>query len=276
MKKFGVFDVVLAVLVVIGIAANIYVYGFFIKAGKGGEPESSGVRAASSEPPSAAADSPAQGGGARADATAGQSGGAASPASPEQESAASATESSPDTAQASSPGAAVDTPQPATGDSQSPASYAPSGAPTAADFAWYMDGAARTAGLPQGASRITDMSDIMGDWKLLIWIDPDHLVEYESAFILATAAIDEIGGSVSMLVHSLLMVDEDGSVQDLSRFDAELFTGGYLQDGGGISVGESRNRFIIADFYTKDGAQYGIGVNEVQSGEPCYVALVRP
>jgi len=51
MKKFGVVDVVLAVLVVVGIAANIYVYGFYNK-------ETSGVGSETSDKPGEATPPP--------------------------------------------------------------------------------------------------------------------------------------------------------------------------------------------------------------------------
>ena len=159
---------------------------------------------------------------------------------------------------------------------QLPAGTTPSGEPTAADFAWFTDGIYKT-GVPQGAARITDMSLIMDDWKMFIWIDPDHVAYYDSSYILAAASIDEIGGAVFMVVQELKMVDEDGTTQDISRFDPESYTGVYLPPNyTGISVGESWHRYTITDFYTTGGKQYGIGVLEVQSGKPCYIALVRP
>jgi len=155
-----------------------------------------------------------------------------------------------------------------------PVNYTPSGAPATADFAWYMDGG-RTA--PQDAARITDMSQITGDWKMFVWGDPDHKVYSEWSYILATLNIDVAGGSVTIEIQELTMVDEDGTTQDISQFGGPYRrTGGYLLDGGGISQGDPYDRYTITEFYAKDGKQYGIGTQEVPSGEPCYIALVRP
>ena len=161
--------------------------------------------------------------------------------------------------------------------SQTSTDHTPSGDPTAADFAWYTDGG-REMGMPLDAVPITetDMQEIMGAWKMFVWIDPDHIAYSDSSYILAKVSIDEIGGSVTMAVQELQMVDEDGTVQDLSGFGPERYTGGYLMNRKGIYAGESWHRYYVTDFYAAGGKQYGIGTLEVQSGEPCYVALVRP
>ena len=60
MKKFGVVDVVLAVLVVAGIAANIFVYGFYNKDASDVRPEASGRPAETAQTPSGAVNTPAK------------------------------------------------------------------------------------------------------------------------------------------------------------------------------------------------------------------------
>ncbi|MCL1896468.1 MAG: hypothetical protein FWG03_07980 [Clostridiales bacterium] len=156
-----------------------------------------------------------------------------------------------------------------------PADYTLSGDPAAADFAWYMDGG-RTTDLLPGAAPVTDMAEAMGDWKLFIWIDPDHIAYNESSYSLGLVNIDDAGGAITMVVQELLMVDEDGTTQDISMFEAEKFTGALLPDQKGVYAGESWNRYTVSEFYAAGGKQYGLGILEVQSGEPCYIALVRP
>ena len=51
MRKFGVFEAVLTVLIVAGIAANVFVYGFYNKDGSGDKPDTSGKPAATAESP---------------------------------------------------------------------------------------------------------------------------------------------------------------------------------------------------------------------------------
>jgi len=58
MKKFGVVDVVLAVLVVVGITANIYVYGFYNKSASDVRPEAPGEPAVTAQTPSDTAKNP--------------------------------------------------------------------------------------------------------------------------------------------------------------------------------------------------------------------------
>jgi len=58
MKKIGVLDIVLVILVVVGIAANIYAYGFYNKDADGSE--ASGRPAGTAQTPSDAAKSPAK------------------------------------------------------------------------------------------------------------------------------------------------------------------------------------------------------------------------
>jgi len=147
--------------------------------------------------------------------------------------------------------------------------------PTRDDFAWYINGG-RTMGLPANAEMLTNLDDVFGVWKMFVWVDPDHIAYSESSYILARVYIDEIGGAVSMKVRELTMVDENGTVQDLSGFEPETYWGGYYPNGKSIYFGEPWCRYIISDFYSYNGKQYAIGTQEVQSGEPCYIALVRP
>jgi len=62
MKKFGVVDIVLIVLIVAGIAANVFVYGFYNKDGSGGGPDASGRPVVTTESRPGAGNSPATGG----------------------------------------------------------------------------------------------------------------------------------------------------------------------------------------------------------------------
>ena len=293
MRKFGVFDGVLAVLLVAGIAANVYVYGFYDKdVGDGGQGVF-GDRAATAESPRGGADSPepdvdvpargggsqtqggeaaAQGGGTRA-----QSGDNTAQDGAEQAAGGDSTAAgtgSQDAAVSQDPSESAP-PEPTPASSTTPAGF-PSGDPAAADFAWFID-SVRTSGVPGDASPITDMSVIFGDWKMILLIDPDHVASSDSSYMLANVNIDEIGGAIMFEVQKLTMVDESGFTQDLSRADADLYWGEYLPPNyTGIYAGETWYRFTVTDFYVKDGKQYGVGVNEVQSGEPCYIALIRP
>ena len=153
--------------------------------------------------------------------------------------------------------------------------YTPSGPPTVEDFAWYMGGA-RPEGLPQGAERVADLIYIFGDWKMLIWADPDHIVDNMSYHTLAAANINEVGGTVLMDVLELVMFDENGTAVDVSGSGSVSYSGEYLPDDRGIYAGDSWFRFVITDFYVRDGRQFGVGRLEVSSGKPCYIALVRP
>ena len=60
MKKFGVIDIVLAVLVVAGITANVFVYGFYNKNASDDSPEVSGDPAVTAPMPSDTVKSPAK------------------------------------------------------------------------------------------------------------------------------------------------------------------------------------------------------------------------
>jgi len=156
-----------------------------------------------------------------------------------------------------------------------PTDFTPSGEPALNDFTWYIDDARR---MGVDADQITNMDEIMGDWKMLIWVDPDHIAYYEYTFILCAASISygDRDGTIFMKVHELLFIEEDGTTQDVSRFDPGTSRGEYLPNGKGLWAGEPGGRYTITDFFTDGIFQYGIGILEVQSGEPCYVALVRP
>ena len=145
--------------------------------------------------------------------------------------------------------------------------------PTEADFEWYLQG--RAQGVPGGAQQIEDLSQVMGQWKLLLWFDPDHEVNEESGYFLGYLDIYSDNGELRMRVQPFLMVSDDGTREDIGDALGDTYLA-YQSSGGGLYGGNAGMRYHLDTFYGSGADQYGVGRLVLENGEPCHVALVRP
>ena len=248
--KFGIFDIILAVVVVAGIGLNVYGFGFRssgAEANQNASPTASQT-AAQTEKPTAVTRSP---------------------------------ETTP--AQASTP-EPVETEQPketpaptsqAQNSYESYRGYADGETPSIGDFFWFTEDV-KWDGLPKGITAITEFSTISGYWKA--YTEDAHVMSDEEFLKWFNTEISGDANNVKFTYHTKNFTGFDaGNTIDISSWDGESYDGRF--SGGQLVVGDIGTKgeeISIKDFYTLDGKQYAIGEIKYISGEKEYIALVRP
>ncbi|MBQ8913998.1 MAG: hypothetical protein IJ054_08160, partial [Lachnospiraceae bacterium] len=129
-------------------------------------------------------------------------------------------------------------------------------------------------GLPSDARKITDYSQINGDWKMMYWWDPDHVFDsYAEELGNASLVFD---GSVLSLTYKYGYIQwENSESYDESYIEPTTYTGSENADGFEIYNSYGFSIYGL-EFYTINGSQYGFGSTISQSGEVATVLLVRP
>ena len=283
MRKFGVFDAVLALLVVAGIAANVFVYGFFGKGDPTDQPEASGKPAVAAETPGVSS-SPAPSGNSPAQSSTQaattaeqpQGGSAAVPEAPETERPREEPATAPE-APAASPES-----QNSFADYRG---YADGETPSIGDFFWFTEDV-KWDGLPAGRTALTDFGAVSGYWKayteeLRTVLGEPVLHDLDSAEWF-NAEIGGGAGSATFTYHtrgfSGVEYQGQASVEyDLSFRDGDSQNGRFAD--GRLVVGDVDARGVelrLAEFYALDGKQFAVGEIEYVSGEYLLIALVRP
>ena len=144
--------------------------------------------------------------------------------------------------------------------------------PELSDFYWYMDDV-YYEGLPYDSTPITEFSKLTGGWKALFYYDPDFTMDaYGFDYLNVT-----IGGSVDsvQLTVDWYKTNFGGYEEyDISDEEDSVLYGAFEQ--GGMYLSGDGFGIWITEFYYLNGRQYAVGYMELQSGEPTYVALVRP
>jgi hypothetical protein len=143
--------------------------------------------------------------------------------------------------------------------------------PDLGDFLWYLD-SVYYEGQPDGTKPLASFSEIKGSWKALFYYDPDNIA---NAFGYEFLNVEFAGDAenVSMKLDWYMYTAESENYDRSGDEDTVL--NGTLS-GGGLSAGSPGYDISVTSFYELDGKQYGVGYLELQSGEPTYVALVRP
>jgi hypothetical protein len=144
------------------------------------------------------------------------------------------------------------------------------------DFSWYWDDIFYN-GVPYdrtGIETTYDFADMKGGWKAFFYYDPNAEVDalgYELLNIMVSG--DE--SNVTMVLDSYKYYYEtDGEEVDTSGDESLTEYGSY--DGWTLQVGQPGFMIYITDFWFYDGVQYAVGYIEFESGEPSYVAMMRP
>ena len=153
------------------------------------------------------------------------------------------------------------------------ASYDTAERPTTGDFMeWYAQDVMWN-GPPSGAEALTELSQVSGTWKGLIYYDPENTHASEAIELLNFT----VGGTESALTltadwYSIYWV-QDG--QGSSEEDMEdLVFNGRWENGSLYVTGAASIR--LTDFYTQNGKQYAAGTMDCSDGTPAKVAMVRP
>ena len=145
--------------------------------------------------------------------------------------------------------------------------------PTVEDFSWYMDNW-HYKGVPSDAVRITDYSQINGDWKMMYWWDADQVFDAYAEEI-GNASLNWNGSTLSLTYKYGYIQWNDSERYDESDIAPTTYTGSENQDGFEVISSYGFSIYGLV-FYSWNGAQYGFGVTLSQSGEPGTVLLVRP
>lgn len=145
--------------------------------------------------------------------------------------------------------------------------------PTIADFnGWYINGAMKR-GKPSGVRALTDMSEISGSWKAIVYLDPTNR-SGDKAQTFCTMTIDGTNDRIKIRLKTHYTHFFNGNeIMDESS-EAPLSYSGRFNSGRLIASGVGS--FTITDFWEQGGKQYAIGTLSPPDGVSSYVALVRP
>lgn len=144
-------------------------------------------------------------------------------------------------------------------------------APGDDDFAWFAT--IKNNGIPKDAKILTEMSEITGTWKALIYNDPER--KYDSEDVeLVNFDISGTKENVKLVIrwHRSInaMTNEELSTEDL---EPEIFKGKwnskeiYLTGSGNIQ---------LTTFFEMGDMQYALGTSTAPDGVPGIICMVRP
>ena len=145
--------------------------------------------------------------------------------------------------------------------------------PEPEDFYWYMD-EVYTNGIPADAMQVTNFSELVGSWKALFWFDPENSVDSYGMTLLNIDIGGDAGSTTLTCRWYMMYSGSDDEVYDLTGTDDTVMSG--FADEYGLTAGVPGAEITLGYFYMLDGRQYAIGIYELQSGEPAYVAMMRP
>ena len=152
-------------------------------------------------------------------------------------------------------------------------SYSTDARPTTDDFLGWYTSDVMWNGAPAGGARLTELSDVLGGWKGLIYYDPEN-TEGSEAIELLNFLVDEgqYGLTLTADWYSIywLTAGEGENEEDMEDF---VFPATW---SGGQLKGDRDHVITFTDLYEKDGKQYACGYMETASGIPAKVAMVRP
>jgi hypothetical protein len=151
------------------------------------------------------------------------------------------------------------------------ADYSTTERPDLGDFLWYLDGVYYD-GSPDGSMPISDFSELTGSWKALFYYDPENTVN-AFGYEFLNVSLNGEADNVTMTLDWYMYVGETEDYDKSGEADT-LLTGSHDYDG--ITAGSEGYWIFLYAFYEYNGQQYALGYMELQSGEPTFVALVRP
>ena len=252
--KFGVFDIILAVVVVISIGLNVYAYtGIF-----GGD--DAGGQLTVTAPPQAVVTPKST---------------EAQPVTPPPE---TTPEQTPTPEPETSEQAPTETPAPAPEPQKSYEDYkgyADGEERSIGDFFWYTEDV-KYDGLPEGRTVITDFSEIVGYWKA--YTEDAHVMSEDDFLKWFNVEISGKAKKVKFTYHTKNFFGFDaGNTIDISSWDGESYNGSFSD--GQLVVGDITAKGVeitIMQFYSLNGKQYALGEIAYISGEKENIALVRP
>lgn len=151
--------------------------------------------------------------------------------------------------------------------------YSTDARPTTNDFLGWYTSDVMWNGVPAGVTRLTELTDILGGWKGLIYYDPEN-TEGSEAIELLNFLVDEgqYGLTLTADWYSIFWMN-DGQGENEEDMEDFVFPATW---SGGQLKGDRDHVITFTDLYEKDGKQYACGTMETASGIPAKVAMVRP
>ena len=145
--------------------------------------------------------------------------------------------------------------------------------PSMDDFLGWYTSDVMPNGVPDGVTRITELSDILGGWKGIIYYDPENTEGSKSVELLNFRIGEGQYGLTLTADWYMMSWDADGFTEN--EEDMEDFDFPASWENGQLK-GDRDSVIIFTDFYEKDGKQYACGYMETASGIPAKAAMVRP
>ena len=138
-----------------------------------------------------------------------------------------------------------------------------------ARFDWYLSGA-MVGGIPQGSTHLTDPSVLFGNWKALLYVDPEGVKEHiVFASVLADAGQN---GFIAAYDDYLIYSVPDGREEEKNNIESQVFP--FVMEEGLVSV-DIGDQMVYLFFYEYNGVQYASGAFSSSDGLPVYIALTR-
>ena len=188
---------------------------------------------------------------------------------------------SPGTPSPAAPGTKTPKPSETTTPAPAPVTPAPSAYPKVqkdpegrrpdyADFDWYFSDV-KNNGIWADAETITNLGEVLGDWKAYILYDPERTGD-EACEMLFNLKIDAGQNNIELLCdwyYIRYFKDEEPSYED----NDSTFRGSWNE--GSIDA-SGPGTLHISGFYERDGRQYALGSMTAKDGTPADLVLKRP
>ena len=142
--------------------------------------------------------------------------------------------------------------------------------PTYHDFSWYIDDVSHN-GIWRDAEVITDLGEILGEWKAYIQYDPDNLTG-NPCDILFNADIS-VGQNAIEVLCDWYYVKYETDEEPTYQTNAQSHFSGTWSDGR--IHAEGPGTMDLTEFFTKGGYQFAIGTMKDTDGIPGTIVLVR-
>ena len=138
-----------------------------------------------------------------------------------------------------------------------------------ARFDWYLSGA-MISGIPQGSTHITNPSELFGNWKALLYVDPDGVKEH---MVFADVKADAgQSGFIAAYDDYLVYSVPDGKEEAKNNIESQVYP--FAMDEGLVAA-DTGDQTVYLYFYEYNGTQYASGAFLSPEGLPVYIALTR-
>ncbi|MBO4839271.1 MAG: hypothetical protein J5493_07905 [Lachnospiraceae bacterium] len=136
-------------------------------------------------------------------------------------------------------------------------------------FSWYLDGVI-TAGVPAGSTQITRIQELFGQWKALLYCDP----EGENARMIFADVILDAGQSSYLAAYDDYLTYSLRDGKETAKTNLETPAYPFTLENG-LAAADLGDQTVYLYFYEYDGSQYASGAFLSSAGEAVFIALTR-